>query len=419
MKILSLSTYDNIGGAARATYRLHQGFKRIGINNTLLVHHKTNDDYTVIGPRNKFQKIVSAVSPSLDLIPIYAYRSRKTNTFSTSWVPGYLPGLIYKNTFDIIHLHWITAGYIRIEALSKIQKPIVWTLHDMWAFTGGCHYAGSCKKYHHSCGQCPQLGSDSKSDLSSWIWKRKQKTFKSLKLSVVADSEWLADCARKSSLFRDVDIRAIHYGLDTKQYKAIDKRIAKDILSLPNDKIIILFGAILSTSDKRKGFKYLLKAVQSLSLGDDKAEIVIFGAGKPLVPPEFGYKTRYIGHLFDDISMSIVYASADVMVVPSLQEAFGQTAMEAMACGTPVVAFEVGGIVEQIDHKENGYLAKAFETEDLARGILWITENDDRHKKLSKMARKKVENTFTLTKQAHAYEELYNDIMYRYQNKEV
>ena len=410
MEIVTISTADNLGGAGRATYRLHQGLKRIGVSNKMIVQVKNSDDADVTGPKNNLQKIQSYLNPYFDLLFLKFYTSRQKTTFSTAWFPSF--GVRKANNIyhDIIHLHWISSGFIRIEEITKFTKPIIWTLHDMWAFTGGCHYTGGCDRYQSSCGRCPQLGSTKLYDLSYINWKRKKKIFQKINFTVVADSEWLAECAMKSSLLRNTDVRVIHYGLDTDTYRLTDKHIAREILSLPKNKKIVLFGALRSTTDKRKGYDYLLKAIKALSLGQ-KAEIVIFGAGEPSNPPAFGMKSHFVGHLSDDISLALLYAAADVMVVPSIQEAFGQTAMEAMACGTPVVAFNIGGLVDQIDHKKNGYLANERDAEDLTRGIEWILSNGKRYNDLSRMARKKVESKFTLYNQAEAYKDLYKEVL--------
>lgn len=202
MKVLHLNTCDIQGGAARAAYRLNKSLQVIGINSLMFVQDKTSDDYTVVGPKTKGEKAISKIRPRLDQVPVYFYKKRQKTLFSPAWIPfSDIIKKIDEIDSDIAHLHWIAGGLIRIEDIAKIQKPIVWTLHDMWAFTGGCHYDNSCGKYEKECGACPILNSDKEKDLSRRIFKRKKKTYNKIKnITVVGLSKWLTDCAAKSGL---------------------------------------------------------------------------------------------------------------------------------------------------------------------------------------------------------------------------
>jgi glycosyltransferase involved in cell wall biosynthesis len=315
---------------------------------------------------------------------------------------------------DIIHLHWIRGGFMQIETVAKLKQPLVWTIHDTGDFTGGCHVIGECDRYQVSCGACPQLNSDHEQDISRWIWQRKAKAWKNLKITLVSPSRWLAECARSSPLFQNLPIEVIPHGLDTQKYRPISQHSAREILNLPQDKKLVLFGAIQATSDRNKGFHLLQPALQQLSQSAwrDNLEIVIFGASQPEKPIDLDFKTHYLGHLHDDISLATVYSAADVMLVPSLQESFGQTASESLACGTPVVAFNATGLKDIIDHQQNGYLAKPYEAEDFAQGINWVLENEQRLQKLSFYAREKAEREFTLELQARRYSALFQEILH-------
>jgi glycosyltransferase involved in cell wall biosynthesis len=302
---------------------------------------------------------------------------------------------------------------MQIETLAKLSRPLVFTLHDMWSFTGGCHYTGNCDRYTVSCGACPQLHSSNYCDLSRWIWQRKAKTWRNLNLTIVAISSWIAKCASSSSLFKDLRIEIIPNGLNTETYKPLDKKSVRKLLNLPQDKQLVLFGALNATSEKRKGFHLLQSALQNLSHSEwgEILEVVVFGSSQPDTPIDLGLKARYLGHLNDDFSLAAVYSAADVMVVPSLQEAFGQTASESLACGTPVVAFSGTGLVDIIEHQWNGYLARPFEVEDLAQGIAWVLKDQQRYQKLSHCARQKAEQEFSFETQARRYVTLFNEIV--------
>ncbi|MDB9457663.1 glycosyltransferase family 4 protein [Dolichospermum circinale CS-545/17] len=412
MKPLLISTNDINGGAARATYRLHQGLKSIGVDSQMLVQNKQSDDYKVISPASKLGKGIGKLKPTLDSLPLQIYPQRDRSTYSVQWLPDNLAAKVAQINPDVINLHWINGGYLKIETIAKFKKPIIWTLHDMWAFTGGCHYNGDCMNYTNSCGACPQLHSNKEKDLSRWIWQRKAKAWQDLNLTIVTPSHWLAKCSASSSLLKNVRIEVIPNGLDTKQYKPIEKSVVRSILGLPEDKQLILFGAMTATSDPRKGFNLLQSALQNLSQSGwgERVELVVFGASQPKNPTELDFKSHYLGRLNDDISLSLVYAAADVFLAPSVQDNLPNTVMESLACGTPCVAFDIGGMCDMIEHQKNGYLAKPFDVDDLARGIAWVLEDEERLRKLGVNSREKVEQNFTLEIQANNYLSVYKGI---------
>lgn len=412
MKILLLNTNDISGGAAIASYRLLKGLQQNSVQAQMLVQSRTSDDYSILGPQTKWQKAFAKLRPILDNIPVNLYKQRKKIIFSPAVLPENILKKIKEINPDIVHLHWIALGFIRIETLSKINKPIIWTLHDSWAFTGGCHIPFNCKKYIENCGYCPILCSNKKNDLSYKILQRKRKSWENLDLTIVTPSSWLGICAKKSSLFYKTRVEVIPNGIDLNRFKPIDKNIVRDILCLPKDKKLILFGAMSAINDQNKGFHLLKRALKKLSSKENKdIELIIFGSSRPREEENLGFKTHYLGRLNDELSLTLVYSAADVMIVPSMQEAFGQTASESLACGTPVVAFGDTGLLDIVDHKENGYLAKPFDTTDLANGIEWVLEDQVRWKKLSRNARKKVINEFDITKVTNRYVDLYKDIL--------
>jgi len=412
MKVVLLNSSDSEGGAARAAYRLHQGLQGIGVSSQMLVKNKSSGDRNVVSSQNsianKFDKIISTLSNS----PLRLYPERNPVIFSTEWLPDSLPGQVAKIEPDIINLHWVCGGYLQVESIPKFNQPLVWTLHDMWPFTGGCHYSEDCERYTQSCGSCPQLHSNKESDLSRWVWQRKAKAWKKLNLTLVSPSVWLAKCANSSSLFKDFRVEVIPNGINTQKYKPINRHWARAILNLPQDKQIVLFGGAGGTGDRWKGFNLLVPALQSLSKSGwkDRIELLVFGSSEPENPIELGFKTHYLGRLADDISLATVYAAADIFVAPSVIDNLPNTVMEALACGIPCAAFNIGGMPDLIEHCSNGYLAKPYETEDLARGIAWVLEDAERHQKLCRSARLKVEEKFTLEVQAREYKNLYEEV---------
>lgn len=413
MKVVLLNTSDIVGGAARAAYRLHKGLQDIDVDSTMLVQDKSGDDTTVIGSKGIVAKWVNKLRPYLDVIPSKLYGNRKLTPWGISWMPNDISKKVRNLNPDIVNLHWVCGGFVPLTDLAKFNTPIVWTLHDSWAFTGGCHIPYDCKRYEEKCGACQQLGSGRDYDISRIVWEKKVKKWADLNITVVTDGHWLAKSARSSSIFRDVRVETISPGLDVSRYHPVEHNLARNILGLPLDKKIILFGAMSSTSDPNKGFQYLQPALRRLHTDGwtEKAEVVVFGSSTPENPPDLGLKVSYVGRLYDDVSLALLYAAADVMVVPSIQEAFGQTASEAMACGTPVVAFATTGLLDSVEHKVNGYLAKPFEFEDLSNGIAWVLSDDDRWHKLSEEARMKAESEFAIEVVSKRYAALYNELV--------
>lgn len=404
---------DNEGGAAKAAFRLFKGLRNIGVESRLLVGRKSGEDENVIGSRTKFARGFSIVRSILDSLPLAFYRKRSGMIFSPSLVPDSITKNVSNINPDIVHLHWVAGGFLRIETLKRLRKPLVWTLHDSWAFTGGCHIPFECKRYKNSCGKCPELGSENGQDLSHQVWKRKKRAWKQLSLTVVTPSRWLADCARSSSLFRNMRIEVIPNGLDIDKFKPIGGQAMRELLSLPVNKKMILFGAMSGTADKNKGFHFLVSALQRLTKNGwgEKVELIVFGSSDSKIGSNLGVKTHYMGHLRDEISVAMLYLVSDVFVLPSIQENLPNTIMEALACGTPCVAFDIGGISDLIEHEGTGYLAQPFEIDDLARGIEWILTDNKRYQSLSLNARRKVEKEFDIRRVSRRYMDLYNEIL--------
>jgi glycosyltransferase involved in cell wall biosynthesis len=410
---LLINIADGLDGASRAAYRLHQGLRKSDVNSSLLVQCKYGDDSSVFGPQRFSTKLLAKAKPYIDTVPVYLYPQRLGLIFSCDWIPDYIQRKARQIQPDILNLHWVCGGLLKIETLAMLNLPLVWTLHDMWPFTGGCHYSQECQRYTISCGSCPQLGSNKEKDLSRWVWQRKLNAWKNISFPIVTPSHWLAECSRKSSLFRDQRVEVIPNGLDLQRYKPFNKSLVREWLNLPQDKLIVMFASKMATSDRRKGFHLLQTALQSLgnSGWSGKVELLVVGAGEPTLPIDLGLKAHYLGTLKEDITLALYYAAADVFVAPSLEDNLPNTVLEALACGTPCVAFNIGGMPDLIDHQQTGYLAQAFQTDDLARGIAWVLQDSDRLRKLSHAARAKAEQEFSLELQARRYVSLYEEVL--------
>jgi glycosyltransferase involved in cell wall biosynthesis len=415
MRIGIVNTFDSGKGAARAAYRLHQGLLKSGNHSTMFVQKKESEDQNVSGPNSKYQKLKSLLFPTLDSLPLMLYPKRDKRTFSIGCLSS-LNVNNYIHDFDVINLHWTSAGFQSIKSISNISKPTVITLHDSWIFTGGCHIPFECEKFISKCGSCMQLNSNTANDLSYKIWRKKFNAFNKKNIILVGDGNWVANNARSSSIFRDTRIEVVHPGLDLNIYKPINKEFSRELLGLANTDRVILFGAISATADYNKGFHLLVPALKKLvaTFQDKKnLKLIVFGASSSAQPDlNIGIETKYIGKLSDDISLSILYSAADVMIVPSIQECFGQTASESFACGTPVVAFRTSGLIDIIDHKVNGFLAKPYDPLDLAEGISWILSDPSRLIQLSFAARQKAINNFSIEKCVNEYLRIFTSIQH-------
>ena len=415
MKVLHLSTFDEEGGAARAASRLHRGLLASGVDSTMLVRRKVADRERVLvcGNEGKFNKASATLRPYVDALPLEFYRNKKNSPWHVAWLPNKLGKHINNISPDIVHAHWVCSGFLSLHNLQQIRTKFVWTLHDSWPFTGGCHIVNDCVSFRGRCGQCPQLGSAYEHDLSSLGWHRKRHLYQKNQPIFVAPSRWMADQARSSSLLADARIEIIPNGLDTSTFRPIDKQSARELLHLPPDKKIIMFGAMSSTSDPNKGFEKFKKTLEVLkqSAIKDEIELVIFGAAEPVEKPDLGFRTTYLGRLHDDVSLAVVYSAADVMCVPSIQESFGQVATEAMSCGIPVVAFGTSGLLDIIQHDVSGYLASPYDEVDFAKGIELVLSDQSRLVRMSLAARSRVTTTFDLSLVTQNYKNLYESLL--------
>jgi len=397
MKILIISYSDISGGAAKAAFRLHTAFLQQKINSNMLVIKKKSNDIRVLDPKTKIEKFISFFLPFIEKFKAEIFYRQKKGMFSPG-TTGF-PGIINKiNSMkpDIVHLHWINGGMIKIEDLKKINAPIVWSLQDMWPLTGGCHFC-NCNLYHRECSSC-----------SANIYFKKEKNYEKInRLIINGTSKWIAECAKKSSLFKDRKIVHLPNIIDTNSFKPIDKKKVRKLFDIPQNKKIILFAAS-DIDDPRKGLKKLLLALSELNYSN--LIFVIAGKKKPKKPIETKFPVYYIPPVNDDFSLSSVYNIANTVILPSTQDNLSNIVIESMSCGIPVVAFDIGGNSDMIEHKVNGYLAKPFETEDLANGIKYIM-NSSEYGELCNNAREKAKKKFDSTVVARQYEQLYNEIL--------
>jgi len=404
---------DYKGGAARAAFRLHDKLALQDVESQIYVQQQQTMDRNVVSARSKFDKLMALIRPEMEGLTTRIFSGGVTGPFSSFFsFFSNMNSTITSINPDIVHLHWVSGGMVGGNEFRKIEKPIVWTLHDMWPFTGGCHYSGECKNYSISCGNCVFLNRSGNNDLSKRGYVKKEKAYQNKNIVIVSPSRWLADIARKSSLCSGMKVVVIPNGIDLKKYKAHKKDIARDILGLSNEKRLILFGSMSSTTDPRKGFDLLYESLNVLVKRKDmQFECLVFGGSEPDEFKDTGLPITYLGNLYDDISLNILYSAADVMVVPSREENLANTVVESLASGTPVASFDIGGMSDMVEHKINGYLAKPLDAYDLAAGIGWCIEDSDRNCLLSRQARNKAEKDFNIEEVSRKYKELYESML--------
>ena len=408
MNVLHIVAGELTEGASRGAYWLHRGLLALDVESRLFTNSKqTYGDASVTTVSDNAKGFaLSMLRKQVDLSLATLYPEGKRGTFSNG-----LLGVDFIRTpeyqaADVIHLHWINAGMVNMKTLGKIDKPIIWTLRDMWPMTGGCHYAMSCEKFTDRCGSCPQLGSNMDYDLSRFVFKRKAR-YLPPNMYLVGISNWISEQARRSTLFRDADVRTIYNNIDTTEFFPVDKQTARDLLGIRTEKKIVLAGCT-STKDEYKGFGKYLEALKSLDPA--RYHLCFFGKLDQAVAESLGFDFTSFGYLHDSIALRLAYACADVFVAPSLMEAFGKTIAEAMACGTPVACFDATGPKDIVSHQQDGYKAKPFDAQDLAAGIEWLAHAPD-HEALCRNARKNVVAQFDSLVVARQYFDLYEEVL--------
>lgn len=370
MRILHITTIDT-GGAYKAAYRLHESMVCHGIDSRIMVRTKLDPDGEAVEVfRTPVGVVLSKGRNGLN--KLCSNGTIVNDRFGTDISRHPLV-----READILFLHWVNSflSCKNIMQLGKLGKTIVWCMHDMWLFTGGCHVDGYCGRYDVGCGRCPLIVSEKENDLSRKNFLDKENMMKQLEITVTGPSRWIVEQALKSRILSGEKVHYMPNVLDTTFYKPVkDKEELRKRYGINGQKKIILFGAADNgTGNENKGFRYLREAFRYLPV--EKYSLMIFGNTESELKLPDKLEVVKMGYISEESKLVELYNLADVLVNPSSQESFGYTVCEAMSCGTPAVGFPIGGIKEQITHKVNGYLAKYHDAEDLARGIEFCCEN--------------------------------------------
>lgn len=435
--------------------RLHSALLQSGVSSSMFVARSHAGLEQTVSPSGAAGRTMRTLRGALGAIPLKVfYRNLSQQThFSTNLGAGGMMSKALVDGPELVHFHWINGGMCHVSDLTVPMCPVAWTVHDSWAFTGGCHVIGDCENYTSSCGHCPQLNSSFSLDASRFQHWTKRRAYKKASIQIVTPSSWMKERIQMSSLLSDFQVEVIPNAIDTRVFRPLDRAEARERLGLPQDSRIILFGAINARSDLNKGFDLFRQAagilherlngsevsqekplssisagrqtdgtdVRSKNSGSRKSRsratlpvvLAIFGSERwagPRADPDLpGFPVYSTGTFQDDLSLSLLYSAADVMCVPSRQESFGQTAVEALACAIPVVAFRTSGLKDIVDHGVTGYLADPYDPQDFAAGIQYCLEHPD----LGKKGRHQVVRKFDSSVVARLHRDLYHRLLER------
>ncbi|MBP5713337.1 MAG: glycosyltransferase family 4 protein [Prevotella sp.] len=409
MRVLIVNTSERTGGAAVAANRLMKALNNHGVKAKMLVRDKESDSLTVVGlPKSPllhwhflWERLVIFVRSRFSRRHLFEIDLANTGSDIT--------GLPEFKEADVIHLHWINQGMLSLTGIQKILKsgkPVVWTMHDIWPATAICHLTLGCRSFTSACKSCRLLPGDCK--LAQRVWRKKQRLLEDGNIYFVACSHWLEQEAKSSALLKGHKMTSIPNPIDTHIYNRCNKQEARQRLGLPVDKKLILFVSQRVTN-RNKGMTYLIEACRLLE-ETPQLGVVILGGHAEEVADQLPFETFPLGYVSDEHRIVDIYNAADVFVLPSLSENLPNTIMEAMACGVPCIGFRVGGIPEEIDHKQNGYVADYRSAEDLARGIRWILTEAD-YESLSQHAVQKVVQNYSQQSVALKYLDIYQQAM--------
>jgi glycosyltransferase involved in cell wall biosynthesis len=419
MRIVHLSTYDVTGGASRAAYRIHSGLRQAGVHSSMLVREARTKDQSVVTfepPQTLYRRVARRIRR--EQIQRKLHRSiragnRKFEPFRHDCSEYGTDVVAQIPDCDVVNLHWVVdfLDYPSFFESLPERKRLVWTLHDMNPFTGGCHYDLGCGRYLTRCHQCPQLHSQEVDDLSTQIWDRKKALFERIspdRLHIATPSSWLADEVKRSPLLNRFPVTVIPNGINLEDFAPRNKQSARDVFGIPQQSKVVLFVAD-GLPLYRKGFGVLVEALERVGQRMPNVCLVCVGHNDP--PPGLRVPWIHLGYVNNDRLLSNIYSAADVFVIPSFQDNLPNTVLESMACGTPVAGFSVGGIPDMIQHGKTGLLAPPFDALSLGTAITELLKNTERRLTFSANCRRVAVHRYSLARQAVLYYELYKTLL--------
>ena len=421
MKVALVSSYELEGGAARAAQRLFEALRGAGLDASLHVLYRSSADPQVHGASGAHSQGTARLAARLrwraDQAP-GALLGLQRGEFSLNWLGAGLAKRLRSVAADVVHLHWLNAGFASVAEIAELRGPVVWTAHDMWPFTGGCHYDAGCGRFEDAaCNPCPLQKRGLSVALPRQRLTAKVRATAATGLRFVCPSRWMAGVAGRSPVARGRSVQVIPNAIDTTRFKPLDRRAARELFGLPQDRSVLLFGAVNAEADARKGYAQLdaaLRLLQARGLSERLHEdllLCVFGTATRGDGTMHGIPVRHVGHLHDDESLVALYSAADLFIAPSLQDNLPNTVLEANACGLPSVAFDIGGMADLIEHGHSGWLAAAGDAAALADGIAHALQQPAWRQAAGASARSAAVARFSYPVVAAAHAALYRDAM--------
>lgn len=409
MKVIHLNYLISEGNAGGAVWRIHKNLLKLGVDSYCFCLEKKRTDPRVLTMNSRPLKLLKTkVFPFIEKAVARFFQPHE-DVHSINFLPTFFVDYIKAQKPDIIHVHWIGKGMLRIEDIAKFGCPVVWSCHDQWPFLGAEHYANISDAYERAYKVlgCSRRGVN----INSINFKRKEKAYGQVPMKYIGISNWVSDCARKNYFIREQDVRTVLYSVEREIYRPLSRVYSRDLFGMNSDEYVVLFGAN-TLKNKRKGFDLLLEALEALPETINGKPVRAFLFGPRLA---FDYKGKvpieHAGYISDARMLAILYNAVDVMVTPSRQEAFGMTCLEALACGTPVVAFAIGGFLDQIQDGQNGFLADPESPASLAKKLVAILSDDGKREQMGKRALEVASSKFREEREAEEYLELYGEML--------
>lgn len=410
LSVLHITRADNSGGSARSAYKIHSGLRRLGLQSRMLVQIKVTDDpdvQDIHGGSWRLRALDSIGRRVIDRLSLqYCFYPSSFALVQHPWF----------RAADVIQLYNIHGGFFSFRALPKLtgEKVGVWRLSDMWAFTGHCSYSHDCDRWRVGCGCCPLLGEYPSlgQDTTAFLWRVKKRVYGRSRLVIVATNSWMEKLVKESPLLGSFPVYRIPNGVDTDVFRPIAERSAREVLNIEPSLKVVLFIAHGATVGTRKGGDYVPGVMERvIASGVGRVALVVVGQGAESWADHPAYQTIRVGFMGNDRYLATVYSAADVLIHPAVAENFPNSILESMACATPAVTFNAGGVGDAVRHMETGYLAGYKDSEDLARGIRLLLEDNALREKLGTGARKVVEEEYTVQLQARRYAKLYERLI--------
>ncbi len=373
LEVIHLNSTNGPSGAARASWRIHQSLLKKGVSSDYLIGFPVVPPASELCMEDNFSKVLLQLSRKSENFLLKRFETRVPYDFSIGFPDFFTLSRLAKRKDRVLHLHWINRGFLGLRSLRTPVEPIVWTLHDMWPITGGCHYSFECQEFKRNCAHCPGTDGVFAKRVIEWSHHRKSRCLRESRIAFVVPSKWLAKILAQSSILSSHHVEVIPNPIDVKLFRPIQRSIAREILGLPQSARILMFCAEKPGENVRKGLGILKEALRLLKQSETKTSrdllLIVLGNSQRELKVSFPYPAIDVGFVGDELSMMMYYNAADVYVHASIADNSPNTVVESLSCGTPVVGFDIGGVRELISINESAFLANSVGPEPLHDAI--------------------------------------------------